>query len=531
MLSPNDVLVSDVTVAELEDGYRLGYETWANLIVYKSVCTMLDQNFSFKNFMAIYAIENRKGRIPKETMSKDFQEVVEGIQGINKKLQVLRNKKKDERTDDDNAEIAELKKELKDLRKKKLESLQLYTEELSNKVNHSDFRFQLEIVTLDKKFGFKINSEEHPQLFAMKQLQYNLQKTFKVKQANRHSIMANIKLLLKTQRPYCIIRTDVFSFFESIPQDCLLRQIMGNTILSYKSKTFIKAILTQYEGKKQELISVEQTNIKKGLGVPRGIGISSLLSEIYMRDLDDCIKKRPEVIFYARYVDDIFILLSQLPQGKNISTIEDYYQNLENEFQKYGLTLNKLGGKKGFAVDYSKLKLNQPEEFTYLGYKIIITKTKENGTYEASYRLSDAKKERIKRRIDNAFNHFNGLNKNNLHQARKDLVDSLKLITGNVKLHKSKSGIKTGLYFNGDLLEEDLKDLHELNDYLYEKKVILYANLFKTNEEQSAYEAALKNRIRKFDFVKFWEEKKMYSLSGKRLQEIMKWLNYETKEN
>ena len=98
-------------------------------------------------------------------------------------------------------------------------------------------------------------------------------------------------------------------------------------------------------------------------------------------------------------------------------------------------------------------------------------------------------------------------------------------------MHKSKSGIKTGLYFNGDLLEEDLKDLHELNDYLYEKKVILYANLFKTNEEQSAYEAALKNRIRKFDFVKFWEEKKMYSLSGKRLQEIMKWLNYETKEN
>lgn len=32
---------------------------------------MLDQNFSFKNFMAIYAIENRKGRIPQGTLSKD----------------------------------------------------------------------------------------------------------------------------------------------------------------------------------------------------------------------------------------------------------------------------------------------------------------------------------------------------------------------------------------------------------------------------------------------------------------------------
>ena len=39
------------------------------------------------------------------------------------------------------------------------------------------------------------------------------------------------------------------------------------------------------------------------------------------------------------------------------------------------------------------------------------------------------------------------------------------------------------------------------------------------------------DRIKKFDFEGFWKTRKMYSLSGKRLKEIMRWLNYEEKED
>lgn len=145
--------------------------------------------------------------------------------------------------------------------------------------------------------------------------------------------------------------------------------------------------------------------------------------------------------------------------------------------------------------------------------------------------MSTNKHSRIKQRIDNAFKHFDLTNKYNLHQARKDLVDSLKLILGNVKLHKSKSGIKTGLYFNSDLLDEDVDDLYQLNTYLYGKKVNLYEKLFSNSEDKIKYEAALYDRIKKFDFVESWKTRKMYSLSGKRLKEIMRWLNYEEKED
>lgn len=405
---------------------------------------MLDQTFSSKNFMTIYEKENRMGNIPKESMSSSFQNIVEEIQEANKRLHKLRDKKKQDRTDGDVLEITQLKQELKNLREKKLESLLLYTDSLANDVNGTKSLFRLIKIKLGSKIGFKIDRNNHSQLFAMKQLQCNLQKTFKVKQANRHLIMANIKLLLKTKRPYYIIRTDVSSFFESISQERLLHSIMDNTLLSYKSKVFVKAILNQYEEEKKSLTDEECEGMKEGYGVPRGIGISSLLSEIYMRDLDSTIRKRPEVIFYVRYVDDIFMLLAQLPHGK---TIEKYYNDLENEFQQYNLSLKSSNDSKCSLIDYFAQK-SSPLKLTYLGYELTIVVDCQNGKLkntDVSFQLSSDKYKRITRRIDNAFKHFDSINKYDLHKARKDLVDSLKLITGNVRLHKSKSGIKTGI--------------------------------------------------------------------------------------
>lgn len=491
---------------------------------------MLDQSFSSKNFISVYDKENRMGKIPKEAMSTDFQNIVAKIKETNQNLLKLRQKKKVLKTEEDIIEINNLTIELKDLRVRKQECLQQYTDSLAEKVNSSSFRISLNKVKLGNKIGFKIDNSDNSQHFAMKQLQYNLQKAFKVKQANRHFIMSNIKLLLKAKRPFCIIRTDVSSFFESISQERLLHSIMDNTLLSYKSKMFVKAIINQYEEEKKKLTREECVGMKKGYGVPRGIGISSLLSEIYMRDLDITIRKRPEVIFYVRYVDDIFMLLTQLPNGK---TIEQYYNDLENEFRQYNLSLKPSNDSKCSLIDYFAQKTS-PSKLTYLGYELTIVVDCQNGKLkntEVSFQLSSDKYKRITRRIDNAFKHFDSINKYDLHQARKDLVDSLKLITGNVRLHKSKSGIKTGFYFNSDLLDENVDDLKSLNKYLHEKNILLYDKLFSDSEEERKCEAAIYKRIKKFDFAESWRTRKMYSLSEKRLQDIMMWLNYEEKKD
>lgn len=497
---------------------------------------MLDQNFSAKNFMNVYAQENRMGRISKETMGEDFKEIVGKIKDTNLDLQALRSKKKAEKTDEVKKKIDELKQELKDLKETKQKVLFEEMQGLSTQVNSHAFRFKLEKVWIGDKMGFKINSKDHAQLFAMKQLQTNLQKTFKVKQANRHLIMTNIKLLLKTKRPFYIIRTDVSSFFESIPQEQLKHIVMDNTLLSYKSKVFVNAILKEYEAEKVKLTDDESGGMKEGCGVPRGIGISSLLSEIYMRDLDSSIKKRPEVIFYVRYVDDIFMLLADLPQGKDIKS---YYGDLENDFKKKGLDLKSLADDKCSIIDSTK-RNDTAFNVTYLGYKLNIfgkmsepenKKDKPKWKYtDVIFCMSDNKKKRIKTRIDNAFKHFDATNKHDIHQARKNLVDSLKLITGNVRLHKSKSGIKTGLYYNSDLLD-NTKDLEDLNTYLYSKTVSLHPYLFHTEDEKKAYLTSLHSRIVKFDFVTAWNTRKMYDLKDSRMKEIMKWLNDEKKED
>ncbi len=490
---------------------------------------MLDQTFSAKNFLNVYSQENRMGRIPVETMSEDFKVVMAKIKDANSELQVLRRKKKEEKTDEVKKKIDELKQEMKELKETKLKVLFEELQGLSRQVNSYTFRFKLEKVEIDDKMGFKINSKDHAQLFAMKQLQANLQKTFKVKQANRHLIMTNIKLLLKTKRPFYIIRTDVSSFFESIPQDQLRHIVMDNTLLSYKSKVFVSAILKEYEVVKAKMADSKDDGMKEGYGVPRGIGISSLLSEIYMRDLDNSIKKRPEVIFYVRYIDDIFMLLAELPQGKDIKS---YYSELENAFKKKGLELKALSDEKCSLFNCFEHK-DKTFELSYLGYKLTITTKVSKSVMklaDVTYSMSDNKKERITTRIDNAFKHFDKTNKYDIHQARKDLVDSLKLITGNVRLHKSKSGIKTGLYYNSDLLD-DTNDLEDLNTYLYSKTVTLHPHLFHAEDEKEAYLTSLRKRIEKFDFVTAWETRKMYDLKDKRLKEIMRWLNYEKEED
>lgn len=497
---------------------------------------MLDQTFSAKNFMNVYSQENRMGRIPVETMGENFKAVIAMIKETNSELQEFRSRKKAEKTDDVKKKIEELKQEQKDLKADKQKALFEEMQDLSSKVNSSAFRFKLEKAWIGNKMGFKINSKDHAQLFAMKQLQTNLQKTFKVKQANRHLIMTNIKLLLKTRRPFYIIRTDVSSFFESIPQDQLRHTIMDNTLLSYKSKVFVNAILKEYEIEKAKLKDDECDDMKAGYGVPRGIGISSLLSEIYMRDLDNSIKKRPEVIFYVRYVDDIFMLLANLPQDKDVKS---YYGDLENNFKKKGFNLKSPNDDKCSIIDCTK-RNDTAFNVTYLGYRLNIfgkmsepenTKDKPKWKYtDVTFCMSDNKKKRIINRIDNAFKHFDATNKYDIHQARKDLVDALKLITGNVRLHKSKSGIKTGLYYNSDLLD-DKNDLETLNTYLYSKKVNLHKNLFHTEDEKKVYLTALYSRIRKFNFVSAWETRKMYDLKDKRLKKIMKWLNDEKEED
>lgn len=227
---------------------------------------------------------------------------------------------------------------------------------------------------------FTIDTHQWEYFYAIKNLQRIIRGLFNVRQANKHQIMSNVKLLLNTTTPFYLIRTDITGFFESIPQQALLDKINANNLVNNKTKGMIKGILSEYNRQK------DPNKIKADCGVPRGIGISSYLSEIYMHDIDQHIRNLQNVIFYARYVDDILIILAGLPNNQSIS---EYYKGLKNLFQNYGLEIknNNPAEDKCKLIDFYNSTAKQ--QFTYLGYKITISKPKSE--INAEFGMSDKK--------------------------------------------------------------------------------------------------------------------------------------------
>lgn len=483
---------------------------------------MLDQSFTAYHFNEIFQIERRKGNIRKDYFPEPYLAVLAEGHDINDAIRDLKKTKRNEWTPEQKQEFDELKEQYKENLKLRRTEESQWMEAIADKVNAKDFKITLNTVDLDGKTGYTVpNTVEH--LFVMKTLQWNLKKVFKVQQANRHRIMMQVKRLLNESTPKYIIRTDVHHFYESIPQDKLLEMIKGNTLLSKMSVRFIWQILEEYE----RLKDAEET---PGLGVPRGVGASAYLSEIYMRDLDESVKHRPEVVYYVRYVDDIFMILSHLPVGK---TLEQYYEEIRKDFTAFGLSLmdpnNPDQQKKLLLKDFHTFmdKDDAPDKdsIDYLGYKLCwFRRPCKSGTkLSTDFGLSTNKDEKIKARIDAAFEHFTMKTKYSLSEARKDLRDSLKFIAANFRLTKSKSGIKAGIYYSNDLLSNS-GELRDFTFYLWKKDIIVYPEALKGMPERDQYIASIKKMVRGFDFQKNWEAHRNYSLSDKRIRQISQWL-------
>ena len=267
---------------------------------------MFDQTFSAKNIEVIFNIENRKGHIDLSRMPQPYRDVVADIRACRATLKCFRKKKQKDWNDAEKTQYKQNQDNLSQLLKNKEAVLQKVFEDIEQQINDHAFSFQISVNDYGGKQYFSIDRNDWPQFYAMKVLQRNLNHLFNVEMLNRHTVMANLKVLLNTELPFYIIRTDLSGFFESILQQRLLRLIDRNSVLSTKTKSMVRKVLLEYESTK------DTTRVQPGRGVPRGIGISSPLSEIFMEHLDKQIRERQEVMFYARYVDDIFIVLSSL---------------------------------------------------------------------------------------------------------------------------------------------------------------------------------------------------------------------------
>ena len=259
---------------------------------------MLDQSFSLKSFREIFDIENRKGNNIEKRFKNDFSESKKKVI----KLIKINDKIREEKDLDKKKNLYVQRKAIK---KERNEIIEQKLEEISNQINQHCIK-----ILNGKDYGGQSYKLEDNvcNFFISKKIQKNIRETYKVRQSSRYAILSQLINLLEDNCPKYVIRTDIKNFYESIPQKILLEKINNDYLLSIKTKKFINQIFESYNK------LTGQTDADTAIGVPRGIGISAYLSELFMRNVDNQIQELDDIIYYARYVDDIIAIF--VPQSK-----------------------------------------------------------------------------------------------------------------------------------------------------------------------------------------------------------------------
>lgn len=287
---------------------------------------MLDQMFSAENFRRIYDAENRKGA---DLASRYFPSLEPFTYAVRDKVKDIRDLKKIKsklKVEDFESQLLALKTELLILKEEKSSTIDDLMGVINQKVHTSSFKIDLSRKTGPKgKSVFCIDAAPET-FFVIKQLQRNIHLTYGVKQANRHDLVCQLRDMLGSQFPFELVRTDISSFYESIDTQRLTESLDRDQLLSAASKKYIKQVLNSYGD-----ISGNAT------GIPRGVGVSAYLAELYLRPVDKAIKDLPGLVLYSRFVDDIVAIFARPPVGKDLGSFKDQIITI---LERNGLTHN-----------------------------------------------------------------------------------------------------------------------------------------------------------------------------------------------
>ncbi|UYO75024.1 RNA-directed DNA polymerase [Halomonas qinghailakensis] len=444
---------------------------------------MFDQSFSHQNFFKIYSYENKRGNNLASRFFTDVSEEYAKIKRARKLIRKIYSRRRYYSKENFDKRVLVLYKLLREIKNRKNELVRNHLKGVSNNVSERKFKFTL--TKSEKKVKGKDvfqTGRSVESFFAEKQIQKNIKYTYGVKQADRDLIVPQLRSVLDNKFPKVILKTDIKSFYETINRRLLLEKLNESPILSLTTRKLIARILKSYEEESGE-----------ALGIPRGVGVSAYLSELYMQDFDSEIESLPNMIYYARYVDDIIIVLSPEP-GKSS---QDYLSLIENILEKEKLSLNFLDQKtKNF--DFSSADINF--EFDYLGYKFKCY----GGA--VSLELANKKKSNYNRRIADVINAYK---KNSIKQpskARKELLLRLKFLTYNTKLSNNKGNAVVGIY-NSNKWITNSNCLQSLDDRL-------------NGLAGSINNQSLRDRISKFSFKKGFDKRLFANFSAQDFSSI-----------
>ena len=269
------------------------------------------------------------------------------------------------------------------------------------------------------------------------------------------SIYCNQADLDATVQNFYVIKADIANFFPSINKHRLYKKIIKSSILKDTSLDIIKSFRFNND------IS----------GIPLGMPFSSALSEVYLEDFDDAIRREFAPIFYVRYVDDILMIKSY---PKSMTIDKDSEKNLLfSLLNEISLSANET---KTDIYEY-RPSINTLN-FEYLGYSFNISDKKLH--IDISKKKYDKK---VLNRLTRYFKYYKSSSHTDedfwiLYYRLKNLIYGVTSSGEKGTDHK----LKFGIGFNYKFINSDhrLKDLLKAFHYFRTK----YSNYF--TSEQTA---------------------------------------------
>ena len=301
--------------------------------------------------------------------------------------------------------------------------------ELGNTIVDGTYSFQIKQVWDLYLNGRKKKDFDYLcQNLILRKLHNNIKTIYKVQQADRNNIVRQMKILLSENVEMWVVRLDVRHFYESINREKLITKLEEDARLTYPSLTLLQSLF-------------KDPVVASGTGLPRGLGVSAAMSELYMKYFDLNIRRVEGVYYYARFVDDIIVFCSS-EQSKDL-----VWEEVKKGLDELGLDLN-------VEKSYTWSPASRGVELVYLGY----TFKKRGGRVDIS--IADKKIKVIKTRLTKSFVRFAKDRDFDLLKKR------IKFLTGNFTLYQADTllPIKVGIFFNYKFATND-ECLDELDKY------------------------------------------------------------------
>lgn len=406
---------------------------------------MNNQEYSIKHLQLIFDQENRKGK----NIEFKFKSIFDKSLQL---LESLKERKLELKSCEDSDKKEKIKNEIQDIKEKRKNEITTCLIKLSSKIAKYSFQIK-QGKKIKGNYTYRLDDSAEA-YFISKIIQSNIKKAYKISLLGRHQIISCVRNILEDEFPKIVVRTDIESFYESIPHQGLFLLIENDNKLSLRTKKYIINVIEQF---------ATLANCDKG--IPRGIGFSAYLAEIYLISIDNEIKSLPDIIYYARYVDDIIVVFSPERMSLELS----YYQDLivkKIADKNLNINANKTHTYNLFE-NTNELQLVRCENLnevnhqnivydnalTFLGYRFgYITVENNKNANCLVIDLSEDKEGKYKKRINDIFEAFKISRSYNRKKQFKLLESRVKYLSANSKLSTNKGNVFIGVYYSNPYL-------------------------------------------------------------------------------